>query len=75
MANLIDLQVAIENSRSGQVRIEAGEGPDREGGRAWIVSPDKPFGIVEPGHIAVAWDSGTTTVLPRDETGITILGA
>jgi hypothetical protein len=73
MASLMDLQVAIENSSDGQVRIEAGQGGDREAGRAWIVSPDRPLQNVEYGGIAVAWDSGVTTVLPRDETDIAIL--
>ncbi|HEX5228760.1 MAG TPA: hypothetical protein VFW44_13670 [Bryobacteraceae bacterium] len=73
MANLMDLQIAIENSRNGRVRIEAGEGADREAGIARIVTADEPHGIVEPGHIVVAWESGVTTVLPRDENTITVL--
>jgi len=69
---LTDLQIAIENSPDGRVRIEAGK-PDTEDhdtGYAWIVSPEAPCGIIENGHIAVAWDSGVRTVLPRgdDET-------
>lgn len=69
MTTLMDVQVAIENSTSGRVRIEAGKPgtEDHDAGYAWIVSAEAPFGIVEPGNIAIAWDSGVTTVLPKQD--------
>ena len=74
---LTDLQIAIENSPDGRVRIEAGRQgtEDHDTGYAWIVSPDAPFGIVESGHIAVSWDSGVKTVLPQgDDDTLQIVG-
>ncbi len=74
---LTDLQIAIENSASRRIRIEAGKPgtEDHDIGYAWIVSPDAPSGIIEPGHIAVSWDSGVTTVLPRgDDDTLHIVG-
>lgn len=64
---LSDLQIEIENSETGRVRIAGGlpGTEDYDEGYAWLVSPDQPFGIVEYGSIACAWDSGVTTVLPR----------
>lgn len=64
---LTDLQIAIENSLSGRVRIYGGSPNtgDYDEGWARLVTGDEPCGIIDIGEIVVAWDCGVVTVLPR----------
>ena len=72
MANIADLQIEIENSINGRVRITAGTGEEQDTGIARLVTTDEPCGIIEYGNICVAWDSGVITTLARDENSIEI---
>jgi len=64
-ATLTEIQIAIENSDDGRVRICGGDGEDYDEGWARLVTEETPCGIVEYGNIVVAWDSGVTTTLPQ----------
>lgn len=72
--NIRDLQIAIENSTDGRVRIEAGKPgtEDYDTGYAFLSQGNvAETGIIEVGNIVVKWDSGVQTVVtPRsiDET-------